>query len=125
MNRGSAWVEKKEFDKAINDYNEAIRLDPTLALARFVRGDVWSAKKEYDKAIDDYTEAVRLDPKYALAYSKLASLLATCPDKSVRDGKQAVLVATRTCELTQWKNANDLDTLAAAYAEVGRFRQGC
>ena len=30
-------------------------------------------------------------------------------------------MATRACELTQWKNANDLDTLAAAYAEVGEF----
>jgi hypothetical protein len=39
----------------------------------------------------------------------------------VRDGKQAVGLATRACELTGWKNANWMNTLAAAYAEVGEF----
>jgi len=39
----------------------------------------------------------------------------------LRDGKRAVELATRVCELTEWKYANPLDTLAAAYAEVGDF----
>src|SRR5262249_19208480 len=50
----------------------------------------------------------------------LAWLWATGPD-GVRDGKRAVEAATRACELTDWKENEFLDTLAAAYAEVGDF----
>ena len=43
------------------------------------------------------------------------------PDAKVRDGKRAVEAATKACELTNYKNGGYLDTLAAAYAEVGDF----
>ena len=112
---------KEEYDKAIADYNEAIRLDPKDAAAYDNRGNAWQAKGEYDKAIADYNEAIRLDPKDADAYNGRAWLWATCPDARYRDGKQAVESATRACELTDWKNADHLDTLAAAYAEAGDF----
>ena len=121
LNRGNAWYAKKEYDKAIADYDEAIRLDPKHAMAYNSRGNAWHAKKEYDKAIADYDEAIRLDPKHAVAYNGRAWLWATCPDAKYRDGKQAVESATRACELTDWKDAGHLDTLAAAYAEAGDF----
>jgi Flp pilus assembly protein TadD len=41
----------------------------------------------------------------------------------VRDGKQAVEYATRACELTAWKNADFMATLAAAFAEAGQFER--
>ena len=53
-NRGLAWESKKECDKAIADYSEAIRLVPQNARAYSNRGDVWSAKRNYDKAIVDF-----------------------------------------------------------------------
>jgi tetratricopeptide (TPR) repeat protein len=53
--------------------------------------------------------------------NSIAWLRATSPQQSLRDGKQAVSVATRACELTEWKNWAYLDTLAAAYAEAGDF----
>jgi len=120
-NRGRTWNAKKEYDKAIADYGEAIRLDPKSAWAYDNRGRTWYAKQEYDKAIADYDEAIRLDPKDAYAYNMRAWLWATCPDAKYRDGKRAVESATRACELTDWKDANYLDTLAAACAEVGDF----
>ena len=40
-NRGYSWYAKNEYDKAIADYNEAIRLDPKFALAYVDRGIVW------------------------------------------------------------------------------------
>jgi len=51
----------------------------------------------------------------------LAWLWATCPEERFRDGKKAVEFATRSCELTKWKDANMLRTLAATYANVGEF----
>ena len=119
--RGYAWDAKKEYDKAIADYNEAIRLDPKSVSAFYNRGHSWENKKEYDKAIADYNEAIRLDPKLSEAIASLAWLFATCPDSKHRDGKKAVESATRACELTEWKDANNLEILALAYAVVGEF----
>ena len=122
-NRGIVWGRKQEYDKAIDDYTEAIRIYPNYAVAFDERGNVWDKKKEYEKAIADFTEAVRIDPKYALAFNNLAWRLATIPKDSVRDGKKAVEFATKACELTNWKEANFVDTLAAAYAESGQFEK--
>jgi tetratricopeptide (TPR) repeat protein len=54
-------------------------------------------------------------------HGNLADVYATCPDATVRDGKQAVECARRACELSQWTNPNALDSLAAACAEAGDF----
>ena len=84
------------------------------------RSYAWKAKKNCDMAIADYKEAIRLD-KFAPAFHVLAWLWATCPEESFRHGKRAVELAARACGLAEWKDANMLATLAAAYAEVGEF----
>jgi tetratricopeptide (TPR) repeat protein len=112
---------KREYDRALGDYNEAIRLDPARATAYLNRGLAWKAKKEYDRALADYNEAIRLDPAYADPYNGRAWIWATCPDATYRDGKRAVESATRACELSRWKDADDIGTLAAASAEAGDF----
>ena len=60
---------KATYDRAIADYNEAIRLDPKSALAFRNRGIAYAYKGDHDRAIADYSEAIRLDPKSALAFS--------------------------------------------------------
>ncbi len=119
--RAIVWKEKGEYDIAIADYNETIRLDPEDHAGYNGRGMAWRAKGEYDKAIADHGQAIRLDPKDSAAYNGRAWLRATCPDARFRDGRHAVEDATRACELTGWKDSNDLDTLAACYAESGDF----
>jgi tetratricopeptide (TPR) repeat protein len=118
-NRGNVWNDKRAYDKAIVDYNEAIRLIPTDADAFNNRGSMHMQKGAYDQAIADWNEALKLDSKSAPAYNNLAWLLATCPDKSLRDARRAVELATKACELGQWRNAGDIDTLATAYSELG------
>jgi tetratricopeptide (TPR) repeat protein len=85
------------------------------------RGDAFAERGEYEKAAADYREAVRLAPDNAEACNSLAWLLATCPEDPVRDGKRAVELATRACELSGWNDADFLGTLAAAHAECGNF----
>jgi tetratricopeptide (TPR) repeat protein len=121
--RGLARFEKNDTDRAIADYTEAIRLDPKLPWPYNNRGNAWVARQEFARAIADYDEAIRLEPSFGAALNNRVRLWATCTDQKVRDGKLAVKSATQACELSDWKNPNDLETLAAAYAETGEFDQ--
>ena len=66
--RGLVSMGRKDYDKAISDFDEAIRLDPNYTLAYCNRGNTYSDHGYFDKAISDYNEAIRLDPNYTLAY---------------------------------------------------------
>jgi tetratricopeptide (TPR) repeat protein len=124
--RGRAWAALREYDKAIADYGEAIRLGP-FPWAFACRADAWRNKGDYGKALADYEEAVRLTPRFdppdVDVMTNRAWIMAVCPDGKYRDGKKAVELARRACELTDWCQAPYLDTLAAAYAEAGEFQQ--
>lgn len=85
-----------------------------LGYARFFKGD-------FDGALTDFNETLKIDPSHAGAQIDLALLMGTCPDEKLRDGKHAVEYATKACKKVNWKGANWLDILAAAYAESGDF----
>lgn len=120
-NRGSARYEKKDYDRAIVDLDRAIEIDPNLALAYVVRGNAKRGTGSVEGSIVDYGRAIEIDPRLAAAYNLLAWELATSERPTVRDGRRAVESALKACELTDWKNAAYLDTLAAAYARAGDF----
>jgi tetratricopeptide (TPR) repeat protein len=122
-NRGSCYAAQGEDGKALADFTEAIRLDPKSDLAYAGRAAVHIRKRDYRKAVADFREAVRLDPDERRPHNGLAWVLATCPEAGVRDGKGAVEHAKRACELSRWKEGTFLDTLAAAYAESGDYKE--
>src|ERR1700722_4722633 len=64
-NRGSVYDYKKDFDRAIADLTEAIRLDPDAVVAYQDRAASYRNKGQYDRALDDLNHALRLDPKDA------------------------------------------------------------
>ncbi len=67
-----SWGAKKDYDKAIEDFSEAIWLAPLSLAAYGNRGLAWHFKKEYKKAIIDYDRVIRLDPENALTYNRRA-----------------------------------------------------
>lgn len=69
VNRGSAYQNLKQYDKAISDYNKAIELNPADADAYYGRGLVYYYLKQYNRAIDDYSKAIELNPNFAYAYN--------------------------------------------------------
>jgi tetratricopeptide (TPR) repeat protein len=119
--RGLAWHAKKEHQKAIVDYNVAIRLDSQDAFAYYNRANAWVALHQFGKAVADFDQAIQADETCARAFGNRAWLWSTCPDPKYRDGKKAVVSATRACELTQHADALLLDVLAAAFAEAGDY----
>ena len=68
-----------------------------------------------------YQSALEIMPDAVMALNNLAWILATSPDARLRNGAQAVHYAERACELTHQSVPSFLGTLAAAYAEAGRF----
>jgi tetratricopeptide (TPR) repeat protein len=68
LDRGISRNLKGEFDQALADFHQAIRLDPGCAQAYLNRGIAWKAVGEYGKAIADFTEAIDLDPKLTVAF---------------------------------------------------------
>jgi len=120
-NRGAAYSRKGDYDRAIIDHAEAIRLNPAHARARYNRGVAFGMKGDFQKAIADYYEAARLDPTDPRPFNNMAWIWATSQRADLRNGQGAVEHATRACELTMWNNRITLGTLAAAYAEAGRF----
>ena len=120
--RADSYSEKGEFEKAITDWNEGLRLGPNDAQALAVRGYAYSKTSQFKKAVQDYHEAIQLDPQSDRALNNLAWLRATCPSAEMCNGKEAVELATKACELTNWNRWDWIDTLAAALAEAGDFK---
>jgi hypothetical protein len=83
----------------------------------------YHALGQYANAAEALRQAIQLDSQDAGSYNQLARTKATCSDASVRNGKEAVSAATKACELTEWKDWECIDTLAAAYAEAGDFKR--
>jgi tetratricopeptide (TPR) repeat protein len=65
--RGRAYRAKGDYDHAIADYTEAIRVESDYGLAFYSRGIAYFNKKDYDRAIADYTESLRLSPRDIIA----------------------------------------------------------
>lgn len=74
---------------------------------------------QWGEALERYEAAARSNPEDFRAYSNLAWILATCPDASVRDGEQALSLASKACTISA--NLGTLDTYAAALARAGQF----
>ncbi|HWB11985.1 MAG TPA: tetratricopeptide repeat protein [Pirellulales bacterium] len=214
---GACWMAKGDGGEALSAFNKAVRLNPECGKARFGRAQTYLRQGEEEKALADLDRAIELVPKNASALSVRAQIFyrrgeieksradrlaaarlertasaptaqakgrgeslaksekstddinnivghlgendfavigstsssdatarpsstlvetprgraqtldvvarrrATSTDERYLDGERAVEAATQACELSEWKLASFLDTLAAAYAEAGNF----
>ncbi len=113
-------LDKLETARTLTNLYQTLKVQPTAEACVQAAG-IETTQKDFQKAVDHYREALRLKPDAPDILNNLAWLLATCPDDAVRNGAEAVKCAGRACELTQNKQPMLLGTLAAAYAESGRF----
>jgi tetratricopeptide (TPR) repeat protein len=120
-NLGHALRQKGRVDEAIADYQKALEIKPDYAEAHNNLGNALLQKGRVDEAIDHFQKALQLKPADPAFQNNLAWLLATCPQASLRNGNKAVELARQANALAGGNNPIILHTLAAAFAEVGRF----
>jgi tetratricopeptide (TPR) repeat protein len=113
--------ETHQWQLALQDLNSCLRLKPTFSGAFVMRGAVNDRLGNFRDSLADYNGLVRLNPRDSWMLDCRASLLATCPDASVRNGPAAINDATTACKISNWGTPQFIDTLAAAYAEAGDF----
>lgn len=118
-NRAALWADLGKLKKSLKDYELALELESTNPLFYTNRGLTYQRWGQYNRALDDYNRALELDDGYVQALTAKAWLLATCPLAKLRNGPQAVELASRAVAIT--RDPNTLDTLAAALAENKKF----
>jgi tetratricopeptide (TPR) repeat protein len=118
---GAALFQKGRTDEAITHLQKALQINPGYARAHNNLGNALLQKGNVTEAIVHFQQAAQIEPADPAAQNNLAWLLATCPQASLRNGTKAVELARRANALTGGENPIVLRTLAAAYAEAGRF----
>ena len=115
ISQGNTDLRAGDYQKAIADYNEAIRLDPTSALALRGRGEAYANKGDTDRAIVDFTEAIRLDPKSAIAFRNRGDAYTNKGDndRAIADYNEAIRLDP--------KNALALSDRGVGYANKGDY----
>jgi Flp pilus assembly protein TadD len=101
--------------------NEAARLKPDDARAQLDSGLVSVEVGKIQTGIEHLRKAADLQPDWPDALNALAWVLATQPEDRYRNGAEALHLARQAAALTGEKQPLVLNTLAAAYAETGRF----
>jgi len=127
-NRGDIYLEKKEYDLAIADFTEVIKLEPEDAFAYHRRGTAYILKGEYDLAIKDFSEVIRIIPEDAPAHISrgTAYLRKGQRDIGMRDFDEAVRLdpesaALYKCRGMMHEQLGNKELAAKDYAEAARL----
>lgn len=120
-NLGMALARAGRLDEAIQHYGKALEIAPAYIEAHYNLGDALYSQGRTAEALTHWREVLRSMPDSLVVMNRVARVLAVSPDASVRNGAEAVVLAERAAGLTGRREPAILETLAAAYAEVGRF----
>jgi tetratricopeptide (TPR) repeat protein len=125
---GRAWKEEGELEWALQDLNDALRLEPDKAAYLSARGMVYDALREYDRAIRDFGEAIRRDSGEALSFNGrgMAYKAKKDYDKAISDYTEAIRLDPRLSDVpfnrgNAYKAKKDYDRAVSDYAEAIRL----
>jgi tetratricopeptide (TPR) repeat protein/S1-C subfamily serine protease len=95
--RGAVFVKAGRFDRALGDFNEAVRLDSNFSTAYSERGNVYRLQGRFDDALADCDRALRLDPQLVTAF---------CHRAEVRIAKNEPAKAVADCDAALQRDRN-------------------
>ena len=118
---GVFYLEQGRIEDSVAYLHEALDIQPRLGDAHYNLGNTYLAIGKASEAIIEYQYALEIEPDDTESLNNLAWILATWPNDSVRNGLKAVELTERADTLTRHQSQIIAATLAAAYAETGRF----
>jgi arylsulfatase A-like enzyme/Flp pilus assembly protein TadD len=118
-----ALVRQGKVDEAVAHLTEALQLNPDIGPAHYALARALNGKGQTKEAIIHFKETLRTKPDWENPMNSLAWILATHSDSNIRDPQEALTLAQRACEIANYEDPGFLDTLAAAYATSGRFKE--
>ena len=118
---GRDFLQHGQWEEAIVCFRQTLKIRPRFAGAPADLGLALFQKGLMKEARDAWQEALEIAPGQLQVQNNLAWLLATASDASLRNGMKAVALAEAANQLTGGANPEILNTLAAAYAEAGRY----
>jgi Flp pilus assembly protein TadD len=121
-NLGLALMQVGRTQEAVDSMRRAAALNPQYAEARYNLGHALIAAGRPADAADSFRDALQVKPDWTPALASLAWLEATEP-VGVRNADEALHLASRAADLTERRDPQILDVLAAAYAAAGRFAE--
>jgi len=120
-NLGQLFRKLERWTEAATHYRASITASPTDVPSHLNLAAVLQSLSQIPAAVDQYEEALRLDPDSIEGLNNLAWILATSSEDEIRDGRRAVNLGEKACALSSDSLPTVVGTLAAAYAEAGRF----
>jgi Tfp pilus assembly protein PilF len=120
-NLGVFYLELGNMGESLAHLEKALEIEPNFGDAHYNLGNTYLKMGRTADSLIHYKKAVELNPNDTEAMNNMAWILATSPDPLTRDGSMAVEIAMRADRLTRSKSQITSATLAAAYAEAGRF----
>jgi tetratricopeptide (TPR) repeat protein len=123
FNIGHLFREQGVWRRAADEFATALRYKPRALKFRLNLAGVLLEAGQTREAVQRFEEALQIDPDSTEALNNLAWMLAANSDPAIRNGARAVEYSERACRLTQFKQITMVGTLAAAYAEAGRFAE--
>jgi arylsulfatase A-like enzyme/Tfp pilus assembly protein PilF len=121
FNLGLLAMRDGKVEAASTYLDRALSLDPVHAEALAALSRLYVKTRRFGDLARILRAAVAANPSDARIATNLALLLASCRDASVRNGSEAVEIAERAASVSGFQSADVAATLAAAYAEAGRF----
>ncbi len=118
---GMLYLADRQPREAIRRFTRALEIDPTSFVALRGRSDAEISIGDHVAAVTDLEQAHTINPDDTGILNNLAWVLATSPNDTIRNPARSIELATKACELTEWKAAHIVSTLAAGYAERGDF----
>ncbi|MCU0978915.1 MAG: tetratricopeptide repeat protein [Pirellulaceae bacterium] len=115
------YIKDRRPSKALDIFTKILAEDDEDFFARQARADTLLSIGKHAEAIADFEVLLKQKPEDDSILNNFAWVLATSPEDKLRDGTRAIQLATKACEVTEYKKPHVLSTLAAAYAETGDF----